>query len=316
MSETLFAIDVVCRRTGLSAHVVRVWERRYGAVAPRRTATKRRLYSETDVRRLGLLRRAVEAGHRIGVIAKLPEANLLALVGDQEPNAGSEGAVARASAADPAQFYRDRALAAVQSLDSRGLYDILERAVLALGSYGLLARVIAPLAETVGDLWQSGELTAAHEHFLSSAVKVFLGQLASQFVVPGNAPALVVATPTGQLHELGAVLAATAASNVGWRVTYLGASLPAAEIAGAALQLGARAVALSLVYPPDDAGLANELAALRRFLPRRIDIVVGGRAASNYAEALRASRARPCDDLDQFIKILSALRLRPAKNGS
>ena len=74
-----------------------------------------------------------------------------------------------------------------------------------------------------------------------------------------NAPVLVVATPSGQLHELGALLVGAAAANLGWHVTYLGASLPAAEIAGAALQNRARAVALSLVYPEDDPTLEDEL---------------------------------------------------------
>src|SRR3954453_16918076 len=86
---------------------------------------------------------------------------------------------------------------------------------------------------------------------------------------------LVVATPNGQLHELGALLASAAASNLGWLVTYLGASLPAAEIAGAARQNQARAVALSLVYPEDDQKLEGELFRLRESLPAEVTLLVG-----------------------------------------
>ena len=64
-------IQIVARRTGLTPDVIRVWERRYEAVLPRRTSTNRRLYSDRDVERLQLLRRATLAGRRIGDVARL-----------------------------------------------------------------------------------------------------------------------------------------------------------------------------------------------------------------------------------------------------
>ena len=85
--------------------------------------------------------------------------------------------------------------------------------------------------------------------------------------MPANAPRIIVATPAGQLHELGAVIVKDAAAQIGWHTTYLGASLPAAEIAGAAVQNRAVVVALSIVYPEDDPDLPQELISLRRFLP-------------------------------------------------
>ena len=68
-----YPIQVVVRETGLSAHVLRVWEKRYGAVVPQRTATQRRVYSDADVRRLKLLRQATLLGHPIGSVAGLPD---------------------------------------------------------------------------------------------------------------------------------------------------------------------------------------------------------------------------------------------------
>ena len=66
-----YSIKVVARRTGLSPHVIRAWERRYGAVEPERSATGRRLYSDTEIERLQALERATRAGHSIGQIAQL-----------------------------------------------------------------------------------------------------------------------------------------------------------------------------------------------------------------------------------------------------
>jgi methylmalonyl-CoA mutase cobalamin-binding subunit len=66
------------------------------------------------------------------------------------------------------------------------------------------------------------------------------------------------------MHKPGALIVATIAASDGWRVTYLGPSLPAEEIAGAAHQNRARAVALSLVYPGDDPFLRGELLKFQR----------------------------------------------------
>ncbi len=70
----------------------------------------------------------------------------------------------------------------------------------------------------------------------------------------------------------------------GWRVTYLGADLPAAEIANAAKASLARAVALSVVHPPDDPRVREELAELRELLPPSVGVVIGGRAARSYQD--------------------------------
>ena len=312
MSEAHQAIKVVANRTGLSAHVIRIWEKRYGAVTPERTGTNRRLYSDEQIERLSLLREVTQSGHSIGHIAKLPMEKLRELTMQMHP---SNGQPARAlSPAPAASTYLDECLAAVKSLDTRALDATLKRAATELGAQGLLQRIVNPLVQRIGDLWRDGTLTAAHEHFASAVIRVFLGQVAKPFAGTESAPVLVVATPTGQLHELGALLVGAAASNLGWHVTYLGASLPAAEIAGAARQNRARAVALSLVYPEDDPRMEGELARLRESLPAEIPLLVGGRAAPAYQSVLRKIGATQIEDLTTFCSTLDELR-KPASKG-
>jgi DNA-binding transcriptional MerR regulator/methylmalonyl-CoA mutase cobalamin-binding subunit len=309
MKESHHSIRVVTQRTGLSTHVVRVWEKRYGAVRPKRTASNRRVYSDAEVERLTLLRLATMGGHSIGSIANLPLERLKALAA----NAGADG-LAQAGAAAPVSLpesFQAAGLAAVKQMDARRFEAALQRALVALGHHGLLRQVIAPLAQTIGELWRAGEVTAAHEHFLSVNLKVFLGQAAKQFATPENAPGIIVATPAGQLHELGALMVNTAAAHLGWRTIYLGTSLPAAEIAGAAAQNRVNAVALSIVYPEDDPALPQELMNLRRFLPGPVKILVGGRAAAAYRPTLKRIGAIQTDGLDEFSKQLDALR-KPA----
>jgi DNA-binding transcriptional MerR regulator/methylmalonyl-CoA mutase cobalamin-binding subunit len=310
MNEAQYPIQLVARLTGLSAHVIRIWEQRYRAVEPQRTATKRRLYSQREIERLNLLRDATHAGHSIGQVAQLPTDKLGKLVATA-PSLQARGP--RDTRAAPAtNSFLDECVAAIQSLDAHALDDALKRGATALGAFGLLQRVVAPLAQTLGDLWRDGTFTAAHEHFASAAIRVLLGNSAKPFGAMDDAPVLVVATPAGQVHELGALLVGATATNLGWQVTYLGASLPAVEIAGAARQRRARAVALSLVYPEDDPRLAGELSRLREFLPAEVPLLVGGRAQSAYRDALREVGALPIENLAQLGTTLDNLR-KPAR---
>ncbi len=306
MNDAHHAIKGVSRRTGLSAHVIRIWEKRYGAVTPARTGTNRRLYSEEQIERLSLLRDLTRAGHSIGLVAKLQTQALRKLAAEaSRDNGQATRALTKAAGAPP---LLEECIAAVKKLDSRALEDALKRGAIALGAQGLLQRVVAPLAQSIGDLWRDGTITAAHEHFASAVIRIFLGHAAKPFAGVENAPVLVVATPSGQLHELGALLVGAAAANLGWHVTYLGASLPAAEIAGAALQNRARAVALSLVYPEDDPRLEGELARLRELLPPETVLLTGGRAMPAYRDALDKVGALQMKDFAHLSSILDDLR--------
>lgn len=308
MSNPHNAIRSVTHRTGLSAHVIRIWEKRYGAVSPDRTATNRRLYSEADIERLTLLRQLTQSGQSIGLVAKLPTETLRELASPAPTptvRPAQVGATAAALLSD--------CLTAVQALDARDLEGVLKRAETTLGALGMLQRVAAPLAQALGEQWRQGSLTAAHEHFATAVLRTHLSLAAKSFAAGPDQPTLLVATPAGQLHELGALLFGALAASLGWQVTYLGASLPAAEIAGAARQQQARAVALSLVYPEDDPRLESELTRLRELLPPAVRIIVGGRALQSYLAACQKIGALQADDLAQAGRLLDELRRGPAQ---
>jgi DNA-binding transcriptional MerR regulator/methylmalonyl-CoA mutase cobalamin-binding subunit len=310
MSVALHSIDAVVQRTGLSAHVIRVWEKRYRAVQPARTATNRRQYSDEEIERLTLLRDLTREGQSIGYVAKLPTEQLRQLVTGpgasllDTPRARGDGFTLIDSSASSL----DAALVAVRSMDARALDGALKRAAVALGTQGMLQRVAAPLAQTLGELWREGGITSAHEHFATAVLRTHLAQTTAAFAPSGTEPVLIVATPSGQLHEIGALLVSGVAANLAWRVVYLGASLPAVEITGAAIQSRAKAVALSLVFPDDDAGLESELTRLRELLPPAVSLVVGGRATPAYRRVLERIGAFQVSDLQAFGALLDQLR--------
>ena len=98
-----YPVRLVSVRTGLSPHVLRAWERRYGVVSPTRTEGGQRLYSDLDVERLVRLRRLTDRGHAIRRIATLPLAQLARMdeeaAAEQDRDASLEGQAAGADEA-------------------------------------------------------------------------------------------------------------------------------------------------------------------------------------------------------------------------
>lgn len=279
----MHGIKVVTTLTGLSDHVIRIWEKRYNAVTPERTDTNRRLYSDVDIARLQTLSKLVKHGCAIGNIANLSDPELHALmdsitVSEKNPQDPEK-------AGQINQFVL-AASSSIRNLDQEQLEQVFDQASLHLGYSGLLEFVIIPLMQQVGEDWHNGLLSTAGEHAATSFIKEYLSHSVRSFSVDENAPVLVVTTPAGQLHDLSAFVGSCQARKSGWRVVYLGASLPADEIAGSISSVNATALLMSIVYPLDDSKLPGELIQLRKQCPEGLPILVGGSGLQNYAETL------------------------------
>ena len=292
-------IRVVTTRTGLSPDLLRAWERRYRVVIPTRSAGGQRLYSDADIDRLRLLHRATQAGRSISNVAELSSESLDALVyHDSAPVL-----VPGAPTTDTPAIIDTLTVAAVEAitlLDQPGFERLLRRAATHLSGPHLLDGFIAPLLWRIGHLWEAGRLSPVHEHFASAEIRRMLSNLIERAPLEAAAPVIALATPAGQLIELGAMLAAATAANEGWRVIYFGPDLPAAEIVLGAKAAGAKAVAVSIVHESPDSKLPRELERMARGLKGHAALLVGGRAATNHGLLLKRLGALTFSDLDSF----------------
>ncbi len=304
-------IQVVSRRTGLSPDVLRAWERRYGAVRPVRSSGSRRLYTEDDILRLDLLRRAIDAGRSIGQVARLSTAKLKRLVETDEASTRRvperKAPTATGRGPDPAD-HLEACLRAVGDLDAASLEAAIGRASIAMGSIALIDRVLIPLMHHIGSRWEHGSLRIVHEHVASAVVRTFLGNLALSRNPP-TAPLLVGATPIGQHHEFGALTSLATAVTCGWNTAWLGGALPSSEIAAAVQSRRARAVALGLTFPDGDPSLARDLVALRRHVGDT-PILVGGSAAVSYRSTLQEIEAHVLEGMSDLRRALRDLAAR------
>jgi MerR family transcriptional regulator, light-induced transcriptional regulator len=296
-----YRIGTVSRLTGLSADVVRVWERRYGAIRPRRSEGGSRLYSDADIARLRQLRQAVEFGHAIGQVAKLTDNDLAQLAIPQYSTRVLEQNVAPQ---DPHLILRENFLNAIAQMDVVAADLEISRAATLYPPRTLVKNIVAPLLVEIGQRWAHQEYGIAHEHVASNLIRGLLSSLFRLYPPDAAAESIVLATPQGERHEFGILLAALYAVTRGWRVIYLGVDLPAAEIVRTIKLTKARVLALSLAAPIGGE-ITQELRLLHQLLPVTVRVWMGGREALSYREFLAQADwvlIRDLEDLDDRLK--------------
>jgi methanogenic corrinoid protein MtbC1 len=274
-------------------------------VSPARSNGGQRLYSDLDVERLRLLRRLTGRGHGIGRLAKLSLDELEQLAAEEGSANGTTGVAAFADGR--AAEYRSTALQAAQALDAGLLQAVLEQSAVKLGVPAFLDEVAAPLIKGIGHGWSEGTVTVGQEHLATAVFQRVLGWIIETFEVPEPGARILVATPPGQIHELGALLAAAAAASEGWDVIYLGANLPVPEILKAADQSDAAAVALSIVLPLDTAALVSQVLQVRQGLRPEVYLFLGGAGVAEQPERFAGSGVTVLDSLTAFRSTLRDL---------
>ena len=293
-----YPIRAVSRITGIPIDTLRAWERRYGAVKPER-GERGRLYGEAEVRRLSLLREAVERGHAIGQIAGLSEPELNELIaevrfGRREPDAM------------PAPGGLGPVLQAVAAYDYDATNEELGRLALLMNPAELVHRAVLPLMRTAGEMWERGTFRVAQEHMLSECVRNLLGGLLRR-QTEAAVERMLFTTPVGEQHEFGILAAAMLAARRPFRVTYLGPNLPAAEIRFVAASMRIGVIVLGLMEGNATAAVREEIGWLAGELPGT-EIWIGGSGRS-VAAGLGAN-VIPVEDMTEFERRLERRQSR------
>ncbi len=298
-----YPIRAAARAAGLTPDTLRAWERRYGAVTPART-DRGRLYEEADVRRLRLLRQAVESGRAIGLVASLSDAELEDLVRRAET---SNPALSPSTDRGTTPSVLQSLVEAVQAYDAARTSDELGRIALLLGPAALVREVVLPLMRLAGDNWARGVFQIAHEHVLSVCVRNLLGGLLRLERAGRPSGRLLLTTPSGELHEFGILAAALLAVAHGFDAAYLGPNLPVGEILSAARRRAPQAVVLGLMTTNATPAVRDDLGRLAAGLPPATELWVGGSGAAEALASVGRNGVLALDDFEAFERHLDRL---------
>jgi len=283
----MYSIKAVSQATGLSIETLRAWERRYQIVVPIRDANGRRAYRPDDVIRLRKLREATERGHPISRLARLAAEEVDSLL---RATSGQPGTA-------PLQNVADQIIEAAADYRPADCDRLLATTLALLPLQVVVQDVLSPLMVEVGERWHRGELSIAQERIVSMALRKQLSSVLDTYSRIATGPIMVLATPSGERHELGILMCALLAAARNLRCHYLGPDLPMADLATYASRVNADVVVLSVLM---NDGTAAQLAELSQYLPASIELWGGGTALGAAECPALPARLRQLGSLAEF----------------
>ncbi len=266
-----YTVNEVEERTKVPASTLRQWERRYGFPLPERSDAGYRLYSDHDLSSIEAMKRHVEDG--------VPASRAADLV--QKLSVIPEGP-------RPAGELAQELVAALVSLDEARAGDVLSEAFALHSVEAVMQGVIKPSMVEIGERWHSGEVRTTTEHFASNYLEARLRALltlgSSAQASSQQQRAVIVSCAPGEHHELGALMLAVALRRAGYRVYFLGADTPIADLAEMARAVRPAAILISAMLQDslEQLGAARQLGGLTRVL------VFGGAAFEGQPELARS----------------------------
>lgn len=205
--------------SGIKAHTIRIWEKRYGIVLPRRTATNIRLYSDADLKKIISISLLNNQGMKISHIANLSPAEL----------AGKMEAISETQAAP--EVHIDRLVVAMVDLDEEQFESVINELIRRFGFEQTILEIIYPFLQKTGVLWLAGHITPIQEHFVSNLVRQkILVAIDKLPVARKSAPKIILFLPSGELHELGLLFSCYLVKKAGFRSYYMGQSVPIEDV--------------------------------------------------------------------------------------
>jgi methylmalonyl-CoA mutase cobalamin-binding subunit len=297
-NRQLWPMGAVTRRTGISEHTLRAWERRFGFPTPVRLASGHRRYSSEQVRHLLKIGKALEAGYRAGDIVPMA-------LGELEGLLRNAGVVEDPALVKGAGDVVSLAFDASRRYDREALSALLHGEAVVLGLPTFLRQRVAPLLEAIGEAWGRGDFEIRHEHFFSEVLEDELRRLRAPLQNSAKGRPVVIASLPNELHGLGLQIAALAVASAGRSVRVLGPHLPVEEIVQAAKTLDAAAVGLSVSVFAEPDETAREVTAIFERLPKKTALWVGGAGSSSLKNL--PSRVRIVATLDELDRALAEL---------
>lgn len=277
-----FNIQVASQLSGVASATIRAWEKRYNAVVPERGENKHRLYSEKDIEKLALLSKLTEVGQAIGKIAHLDLEELKKMYTSLLHRPYEEVQVVT-----PHHNHVDYDKILSNFYIALGAYKLdiisheLEKAKTQITPRDLCLRLLIPLFREIGWKVDRGELTIAQEHTLSAIFSFHIGQMIGLHYQKRNLKdgLVLIATPEGELHEIGILASALLCVHHGIRFIFLGANLPAGSLAEAANALHPKVILIGTIVGhelTEQKSLNDYLTELTSKLQTTAQVMVGG----------------------------------------
>lgn len=265
MSMSKYSIKDLEQITGIKAHTIRIWEKRYGIVQPERTKTNIRTYSDEDLKRLLNISMLNASGIKISILAEMDvidlEANVLKL---SKVNKLEDTSI-------------EKLILATLNFDEDLFESTLSRCVIEKGMEETTAQILFPFFNRVGVLWQIGSISPAQEHFISNLIrqKLFTAIDSVSGFKKEGAPKIIFYLREKELHEIGILFYTYIAKKNGMQTLYLGQDLPFQELDKVIKDYQPQSIFTSFITPINAKELNQYLQMLKDSF-KKIDLFITG----------------------------------------
>ena len=290
-------IGELARRVAVNQDLLRAWERRYGLLKPVRSPGGYRLYSGADEQRVRRMQAHLGRGLAAAEAARAAldeEINHSVAAPPVAPAAADDPTRPNASAPPKAPFpvtnqgltgLAEELRHALDELDGPAAEAVLDRLFADFTVETTLREVLVPYLSDLGDRWAQGAIGVTTEHFASNLLRARLASLARGWG-QGHGPRAVLACPPGERHDLPLLVFGIVLHRNGWRIIYLGADTPLADLAHTVTEKRPDVVILAAVTPERFQESIPDLITLARTAPLRL---AGAGATTSIADTVGAT---------------------------
>lgn len=211
-----YSIKDIEHLSGIKAHTLRIWEKRYNILEPKRTLTNIRYYDDEDLKKILNISVLNRNGYKISTIASLPNYRLGEEILQITQNSGTiDGQI-------------ENLIMAMVDFDENRFEKVFNKSLMSIGFEETILKLIYPFFEKIGILWQTGNVNPAQEHFVSNLIRqkliVAIDDL-STYPLSNNETFLLF-LPEDEWHEIGLLFYSYLIRKNGYKVIYLGTSVP------------------------------------------------------------------------------------------
>ena len=216
----VYSIKELEKLSGIKAHTIRIWEKRYNLIEPHRTNTNIRYYTDDDLKKILNVAVLNRQGIKISNIARLNDLEL------------KEEIIRVSRSSDSEATLIDSMVIAMVDLDEYKLEGIIDKSIAKIGFRDSVVNVLYPFLAKVGILWQSGDVNPAQEHFVSNLIRQKIISATDQLpnTYSPKSRKFMLLLPEGEWHEIALLFAQYLLKEAHHEVIYLGQSVPYSDV--------------------------------------------------------------------------------------
>jgi DNA-binding transcriptional MerR regulator len=216
----VYSINDVEKLCGIKAHTIRIWEKRYAIIQPRRTETNIRYYLDEDLQRILNISLLNRNGYKISKIAKMSDGDIKRIVSElSDVTLESEDNL-------------DALMHAMLELDEFKFTKILDHNIISKGFETTMDEIVYPMLEKLSMMWLAGSIKGVHENFVANVIRrktiVAIDEISTDH--NEEAPKCLIYLPENETHELSLLFLHFLLKDAGINVINLGTGIPLIDV--------------------------------------------------------------------------------------